>query len=430
MTLPSLPHDLEAERAVLCCAMLDVAALEEAALRPEGFYHPAHSKAWGAALRLADASKPVDPITIADEVDGLAPEARSELRLLLSGILAEHHIPAAAAHHAAIVRERWVTRRAMLVASGLLDKVSDGSGGTELVSEALASLAEIETEQADSAVPVAMLAFERAKSVHEMQQAAKLHGYPTGVAKLDQLLGGLQWGIVTIVAGRPGMGKSALAMGITQANAEAGTGVHVFSLEDTRDAYSDRVLSRYSGVPASDMRTGDALRTKGGFDAVAGAVTMLKRKGMPWLVDDRSGIDAAEIVRCVRRNARVNGTRVVVVDYVQLLKRPPGKSMHEHMGDSVTTLADAAKRDGMAYVVLSQLNRGLEHRENKTPRLSDLRESGSLEERAKAAIALYREAVYREGADESVVELHVLKNNQGPTGFVEAEWIPRTTTIR
>ena len=426
----TLPHNLEAERALLCVAMLDVAALEEAALPPAAFYHPSHRKAWEAAQRLSERNEPIDPITIAGEVTEMSPSSQAELRSTLTGILAEHHIPASVFHHAAQVRQCWVTRKAALAASDILARIGKGERGTELVSDALAELAAIETEQADTSLSVDVMARQRARELYEQHTGKVSPGFLTGVVALDAKLGGLQPGIVTIVAGRPGMGKSAFAMSVCQANAEAGTGVHVFSLEDTRAAYADRLLSRYTGLVVEDMRTGRAFRERTRWESLKAGLTGMGQGRLRWLVDDRSGVDAAEIVRTVRRSSRANQTRIVVVDYVQLLKRKPGTSMHEHMGEQITALADAAKRDAMAYVVLSQLNRGLEHRDDKRPRLSDLRESGSLEERAKAAIGLYRPAVYDEQANPAAIELHVLKNSQGRTGFIEATWDGPTTTIR
>jgi replicative DNA helicase len=174
-----------------------------------------------------------------------------------------------------------------------------------------------------------------------------------------------------------------------------------------------------------------------------------------WLFDDRSGITADEIVRSVRRRKKDNRTKVVIVDYIQLVRKPhPRMSSHEALGETITTLADAAKQDGIAYVVMSQLNRELEKRDDKRPLLADLRESGSLEERSKCVVALYRGCVYgepkrdidfdcecpqntkshyckppSESEFESRVELHILKNSNGRTGKVTAHWHGPTTRM-
>jgi replicative DNA helicase len=169
-----------------------------------------------------------------------------------------------------------------------------------------------------------------------------------------------------------------------------------------------------------------------------------RRKG--WLLDSRSGISADEIIRSVRRRKRENGTKIVIVDYVQLVKKPKGAGPHEALTEIVTAFSDAAKQDGLAYVVMSQLNRELEKRTDKRPQLSDLRESGSLEERAKCVVGVYRGSVYgkpqknvdwdpskeREPTDEefkTTAQLIVLKNSNGRTGLVKAHWHGPTTRM-
>ena len=185
--------------------------------------------------------------------------------------------------------------------------------------------------------------------------------------------------------------------------------------------------------------------SRGDVEELSGTLrTLGRRKG--WLLDSRSGITADEIIRSVRRRKRENGTKVVLVDYVQLVKKPPRVSPHEALTDIVTSFSDAAKQDGMAYVVMSQLNRELEKRTDKRPQLSDLRESGSLEERAKCVVGVYRGSVYgrpqkgidwdptkerepTEGEFEQTAQLIVLKNSNGRTGLVRAKWHGPTTRM-
>jgi replicative DNA helicase len=241
------------------------------------------------------------------------------------------------------------------------------------------------------------------------------------------------------------MGKSSLGLSIADACSAGGFGVHVFSLEDTEESYSDRVLSRTSDIPAETLRNSDL--NVGQCSAVARGSMGLK--GRRWLVDGRSGLTAEEIVRSVRRHKRANATNVVIVDYVQLVKGAPRLQRHEALTEIVTTLADAAKQDRMAYIVMSQLNRQIEQRQDKRPQLADLRESGSLEERAKCVIGLYRGSYYGEptkgvdyhdtwpghsyppSGDEwaRAAQLCVLKNSNGRTGTVWADWHGQTTRL-
>lgn len=351
------------------------------------------------------------------------------------------------------IRDASLTRR---VRKALADVVAAGERdelrGEEYLSAALKVLSGFDAEQPDAATPVAVLTKKRMAQLEQIAAdresgARTMTGYPTGVAALDEQIGGVQAGIVTIVAARPGMGKSSFGLSIADGCSEAGFGVHLFSLEDTEEAYADRTISRTSGVPAEDMR--NAKLTRGQCSEIAAA--MYKLRGRRWLIDGRSGITADEVVRSVRRHRKANDTRVVLVDYIQLVKRPQRMSPHEALGEIMTTLADAAKQDRLAYVVMSQLNRSLESRPDKRPQLSDLRESGSLEERAKCVIGLYRGSVYGdpvEGIDwdpkssrlerrykptpeqhAAQVQLNVLKNSNGRTGHVWATWNGQTTRI-
>ena len=142
-----------------------------------------------------------------------------------------------------------------------------------------------------------------------------------------------------------------------------------------------------------------------------------------WRVDSRSGLTAEEIVRSVRRHKRKNGTKLVIVDYIQLIAWPKyARTPHDALTQIITVLANAAKADGISYVVMSQLNRGVEQRDDKRPLLSDLRESGSLEERSKCVLALYRPNYYDPNADPTLAQILVLKNSNGQTGTVDATW--------
>jgi replicative DNA helicase len=210
----------------------------------------------------------------------------------------------------------------------------------------------------------------------------------------------------------------------------------VFSLEDVRATYADRALARGSEVPPETMRSGrlNAVQLEN-LDRAAHRLWV--RKG--WIVDDRSGLSADEVVRSIRRRRRENNTQLAVIDYVQLLRHPPRvENTHEAIKRNLNTLADAANADGIAYLVMSQLSRTIERREDKRPMLSDLRESGSLEERAKCVIGLYRGSVYgapkkhvdfnpdseppSEEEFAKRVDLLVLKNTNGRTGYVRAKW--------
>lgn len=401
---------------------------------------------WEAIRNLEAKGAPIDVTTIGDEL-----ERAGKLDSVGFGTLGIYalEVPTVdnAIEYAHRLRDSALRRRVIESLSEVLEDAKRGASGAELLSMILGAVSMLDAEQPEDAKRASTIVKERAQQLEQIarERAAgtrTLTGFPTGVRKLDEKIGGWQPGIVSIVAARPGMGKSSLGLATADVATQAGVGVHLFSLEDTESAYADRLLSRKSGVPAERMRNSELQRDD--LPKITNAI-MRTHHQPRWLVDGRSGVSATEIVRSVRRRARDNDTRIVIVDYVQLVAAPRGTNRHEALSEIVTTFADAAKRDGIAYVVMSQLNRELEKRTDRRPQLSDLRESGSLEERAKCVVALYRGSVYgqpQRGVDyapaesppshqehEATVQLLVLKNSNGRTGSIRAYWSGPTTTI-
>lgn len=403
---------------------------------------------WDVIRNLEAANKPIDTVTIGDEL-----EKSGHLDAVgwdyLGGCSLKTPTIGNAVEYAKRIIDDSVRRRLMENLSEVLEaaKRRECTGG-ELLSMAMAGMARLDAEQPETLSTIGELVKRRLKQLEVIaaDRAAgrrTLTGYPTGVEKLDETMGGWQAGIVSIVAARPAMGKSSLGLATADAASKAGFGVHLFSLEDTEESYADRSMSRASQVSAEALRNA-ALNNLQMQDIIVGVRKLQQRK--QWLIDSRSGISAQEIVTCVRRNLKTNGTKVVIVDYVQLVKKPSRTSSHEALTEIVTMFADAAKHDKIAYVVMSQLNRELEKRDDKRPQLSDLRESGSLEERAKCVVGIYRGSVYGDKPKKNVdytdgkpipsteefqrtVQLIVLKNSNGRTGRVMANWSGPTTTI-
>lgn len=433
---------------------LETSILGAVFLRPENlallptleiadFRHYRAKATWEAIRNLEARSQPIDTVTVADELtrqdklDAVGWDFLGECTLRVPTV-------ANAIEYARRVKDMALKDRLLESLRDLVDhgKSADVSGA-ELLTMALAHTSRLDAEQPEGASTIGEVVKRRVKQLEAFAGSSALTGFPTGIAKLDEKIGGWQPGIVSIVAARPAMGKSSLGLATADACSGAGVGAHVFSLEDTEEAYADRSMSRISGVPAENMRNAEL--KKGDVEELGTAMRKLgHRKG--WLLDSRSGITADEIVRSVRRRKRENGTRVVLVDYVQLVKKPKGLSSHEALTEIVTAFSDAAKHDGMAYVVMSQLNREIEKRTDKRPQLADLRESGSLEERAKCVVGLYRGCVYgkpqpnvdydpkREQAPsetefEQQAQLVVMKNSNGRTGLVRARWHGPTTRL-
>jgi replicative DNA helicase len=451
---------IEAEASVLGAVLLDNDTIDLLpALDPADFFDPRHRAVHAAMIALRSAGKPIDTVTLEVEV------ARSGMLdaiggvAFLGGLALRVPTPDNAIEYAHIVLDRALLRRvAISLSQTTLDIKAQAMTGAEALTLALERLSHLDTDQPDGARLIGEWIRKRAGELEALVDTDRidgkpvLSGYPSGIADLDESTGGWQPGVVTVVAARPGMGKSSLGLGTAETCSSSGIGVHVFSLEDSDSAYSDRALSRVSRVTATKIRTANLNRAD--FAALSPAMAALVKEPRPWLLDPGSGFTAEELVRRVRRNRRRNGTKVVIVDYIQLLRWPSGcRSPHEALTWTITILADAAKQDGMAYVVLSQVNRGLEHRDDKRPQLSDLRDSGSLEERSKCVIGLYRGAYYSDEPEHgdwqckcapgtktcsrapspeewnAIAEVHILKNSNGPTGRVWARWDAATMTL-
>lgn len=413
---------------------------------------------WAAIRNLETASRPIDTTTIAGELeredrfDAIGGYAfLGELALIVP-------VAARVVEYAASLRDLALISRVKSTLRIIAEESRQARSGADLLSVCWAELSKLTSDVPDATRSIGDLVKARVRDLERIaEERAKggsaMTGFPTGVAALDEKIGGWQPGIAQIVAARPAMGKSSLALATADAASKAGYGVHAFSLEDSWHAIADRTIARDSRVAATKLRAAEL--TRDDMRSVGATINMMARR-QGWLVDERSGITADEIVRSVRRHAKTNRTRVVIVDYVQIVRARPSKREKDEnavLSEVIDTLADAAAQDHMAYVVLSQLNRDVEKRQDRRPMMSDLRGSGALEQRVKIAVGLYRGAYYGptpiKGIDydcncargaycdhiptpdefERTIQLVVMKNNNGPTGVVRARWDGPTTRM-
>jgi len=450
-----LPHNLSAEASVLGGVLLRRAALDEpavAALEVPDFYGPRHQAVWMAMRNLEATSQPIDPITVEvelqrlgklDAVGGLA--FLGELALITP--TAER-----TADYAALVGKLSTRRKVIAACSDVLDRLyaadedDEDLNGSAAKTFAASAIQRVEVRSESTARTIGAVVKDRLDQLDRIYEARQrgedaLTGVPTGIAALDEKLGGYQPGIVTIVAGRPGMGKSSVFLAGADAATAAGHGVHIFAFEDSEESLADRAMSGLSGVAAEAIRSMSINR--GEMRQIGDALNALKARKR-WLIEDRPSPYVDDIVRAARREQAANGTKLAIVDYVQLLRGPRGRKYRvadreQELSDIGTELMLAAREDGIAYLLGSQLNRDCERRDDKRPVVSDMRGSGTLEERAKCVVMVYRGCVYGpavEGVDERrdergeylpdgdewarIMELLVEKNSNGRTGRVIA----------
>jgi replicative DNA helicase len=448
-----LPHNVDAEASILGGIILRNEVLSDLdTIEVADFYDHRHKVVFQAIRNLEAALIPIDVVTIENEIARAGkleaiggPAFMGELALRVPTV---ENVVA----YADIVKDKSTKRKLALLGADITERaLADDTDADEVLGQVQESAARLDRADPDGATStIATLLDRRIKQLVEIaeQRAAghvALTGIPTGIADLDAQLGGWQRGIVNMLAARPSMGKTATTITSAAAASRAGFPVHVFGLEDSWQAVADRWLSRESQIPAVQLRQGlvDRAQVAALFDA-----GNRLRSRVNVLMDGRAALSATEIVRTVRRFLPKHQTQLVIVDYVQLVRRRAGLSENEALDEIATMFSDAAKADDVAYLVTSQLNRECEKRDDKRPQLSDLRGSGALEERAKVAVGQYRGVYYydrpRRGIDydcecpssvtggcvhapstdrfASTVQLIVLKNSNGPTGPVFARW--------
>ena len=413
------------EKSLIGAAFLDGGVMALVRTQPEEFASIPGSHIWRACRALEALNRPIDVVTVECELASAG--AWNET---MFGYIADAatRVPTTdnAIEYSQRIRDAALARDVRNALAAVLERGKrDQMSGAELLTLALESLAPLEDSQGDTSCTIGELVRKRCTELEtiateRLNGGRATVGCPTGIAKLDEYTGGYQPGIVSILAGRPGMAKSAAGIGAGTATCAAGLGVHTFSMEDTEESFADRNMARDSGVSANTIRS--TVYSNSQFLQIKGAMMRMAKMGN-WRVDSRSGLTAEEIVRSVRRHKRKNGTKLVIVDYIQLIAWPKyARTPHDALTQIITVLANAAKADGISYVVMSQLNRGVEQRDDKRPLLSDLRESGSLEERSKCVLALYRPNYYDPNADPTLAQILVLKNSNGQTGTVDATW--------
>lgn len=417
-----LGYLLHCEQAVIGAVLLRPDALAEVDLEASEFAHPGHQLVWAAIRRLTARGTHVDALTLEGELGADIERCGGlpYLAELATGTPTADGI----ASYARVVAEAALTRR---VIDALARASQSGKIGDDLLQYASGLLGAAGGTATSGGKAAGDWAREALLSLGRRQEAQArgeggLTGVPTGFAELDAILGGLQRGVVTILAGRPSHGKSALARCIADyVSGPCGLGVHYFSHEDSGEALTLRSLSSLSGVELHRIRSLDLGRLD--TQALTGAAENLASR-RTWWIDDTAGMSSAQIASAVRRRARDLGTQLVVVDYVQLMSERGGKDRRDSLERAIEGLVALARRDHLAVLALSQLSRENE-RDKRPPALHDLRESGALEQAADAVLF-----VHRVEDRQDVRQVLVRKNKHGPLAELWVDWDPPRATFR
>lgn len=417
------PHNLEAEAALLGSLLIapGPAALlqaQDAGLMPDDFYMAKHNWIYDAILALSEAGSPYDIVTLPDELErrGQLEEIGgvAYLALLMKDTPTAVHIEP----YAQIVHGT-ARRRALIAVAGDVARLAwDGEQGVDEVMGAAEGAMFAVTQESKGRgglqhiMPDLHDLYDHINTIRD----GKLPGVPTGFKDLDNLLGGLHKGDQVILAGRPGMGKTAMLTSIALNAAWTGRRVALFSLEMSRREMTQRLVAAQSGIGTHVLRTGRLDGLWPAFVEASGDLGNLKIH-----IDDTPGISPAQLRGQCLRLAMEQGVDLILVDYLQLMttgKRIDGGRHHE-LGFITKALKNLARELDVPLVAGSQLNRGVESRADKRPLLSDLRDSGAIEEDADIVLFIYRDEMYDPETEmKNIAELICAKHRQGPTGMI------------
>lgn len=422
------PQNIEAEQAVLGAIFLEPSALTVASeiLIPEDFYRNAHQQIYLTMLKLGDHGKAVDVVTVTEDL------ASQKLIEDVGGIsyLSElaAAVPTAAniEYYARIVEEKSLLRRLIRTATTIATDGYERENEVEgLLSEAEKSIMEVAQRKNAGAFhnikDVLVRTYDNIELLHNRK--GDVTGIPTGFAELDRMTAGFQRNDLIIVAARPSVGKTAFALNIAQ-NVATNTDetVAIFSLEMGAEQLVMRMLCAEGNINAQSLRTG-AL-TDEDWRKLTMAMGSLSNSGI--YIDDTPGVRIGEIRSKCRRLKQEQGLGMILIDYLQLIQGNgrSGENRQQEVSEISRSLKSLARELEVPVIALSQLSRGVEQRQDKRPMMSDIRESGSIEQDADIVAFLYRDDYYdKESENKNMIEIIIAKQRNGPTGTVELAFV-------
>ena len=431
LLLRQIPHSVEGEQAVLGSILIDpdCVKLVMEKLRPSDFYLQQNREIFETIFSMFSYGKSIDGITVAEEMrkTGVADE---NTRSYLAQLMEITPTSANVLEYAAIVRDKALLRELAQTATDITAMIQEGTGeAAEILEASEQRIYAVRRDQASQAmVPMRMVLPAVLDYLGAMcESETHLPGLSTGLSAIDRKITGLNKSDLILLAARPSMGKTSLALNIALNVAKSSQKtVAVFSLEMSREQLVTRILAIEALVENNRMRTG-MLREED-WERIAEAVTGLN--GVDILIDDNPLMTVTYMNAKCRR---LENLGLVVIDYLQLITSSGGKSRanenrQQVVSDMSRMLKIMAKELNVPVLCLSQLNRTSEHRDNKRPMLSDLRESGAIEQDADIVLFLYRDDYYNEDSDKpNIAECIVAKNRHGETGKVELRWMPEYT---
>ncbi len=422
-----LPHNREAELSVIGSVLSDANSVSASAeiIKPEDFYYAANREIYAVVMDLFNENIPIDIVTVsdrlaqADRLDGIGGIT------YLSNAVTSVPTTGNVEHYARIIREKSVLRKLIRASSIITETAySDSEGNIEkILQKSEDELFKVSSSKESQAIvpiqDVLMTAYQ--DMVENSINQGKITGIPTGFNELNNRTGGFHGGELIIVAGRPGMGKSSFAVNIAEyASIEEKITVAIFNLEMSKTMLVNRILCSQAYVDSRKIRLGDF--DEEDWQQIGGVVDRIAMA--PLYIDDTAAITVSEIKAKCRRLKQTKNLGLIVIDYLQLIEGGGKESRQQEISEISRSLKILAKELDVPVIALSQLSRAVEQRSDKRPMLSDLRESGTIEQDADIVMFLYRDDYYtkEKSQEPNVAECIVAKHRSGSTGTFKLGW--------
>ncbi len=428
-----LPHSTEAEQSVIGAMLLDQEAIITASeiLVAEDFYNPQFKTLYHAMITLYQEGKPADLVTLQNKLKEQEVPAELCSVEFISGIISSVPTSANIKYYADIVKEKAVLRRLIRVSESITNECyQDTENLDQLLEQTEKQIFDVVQNRSTSDfVPIRQVALETLESI---QNAAKTVGAVTGISTgfydLDARTAGLQKSDLILIAARPSMGKTAFVLNIAETVAiKNNVSTAIFSLEMSRVQLAKRLISMNSKVDSQHIRVGNLADEEWG--KLTESTILLGES--PLVIDDTPGISIAQLRSKCRKLKLENSLGLVIIDYLQLMSGSGSRkneSRQQEISDISRSLKALAREIDCPVIALSQLSRAVESREDKRPMLSDLRESGAIEQDADVVMFIYRDEYYHKDSEEKgVTEIIIGKQRNGPTCTIKLKWLAEYT---
>lgn len=419
------PHSIEAEQSMLGALMLDKDAIIKVAdlVNPKDFYKSSHQKIYESAISLYEKNEPIDVLTLSNKLEekSLIDEigGSSYLASLVNMVPTASNIT----YYAKVIRKKSILRKLIHAASEISEMGYNEAEDVEKVldeaEQALFSISQKSLKQEFTSInKILHSAFDRLDELHKNK--GEMRGVPTGFKDLDNLLSGLQKSDLVILAARPSMGKTSLALDIARnVGSIYKIPVGIFSLEMSSDQLVDRMIAAESDIDLWRLRTGNLKNED--FEKIN--ETMGKLSEAPIFIDDTASANIMEMRTMARRLQAEHKLGLIIIDYLQLMEGRGSENRVQEISEISRGLKNLAKELNIPIVALSQLSRAVESRPDQRPKLSDLRESGSIEQDADVVMFIYREGrINPDSENKNVAEIIIAKHRNGPVGNKKLFW--------